>query len=412
MNTIHKNLRESSILLGELDSYKPRKGILIDGGHTSRAMVDPKTDKTIDGGPSNAWVKLDAGEDTQTVVLAIRELVLAVNSKVNFWDADNPSFINGYMFNGSSQHLMNPDTVDEVVKIKRMFGDIDVIVPKDKLSVLDTFLDNEMDDGEVEWEITDKNKLTDDWYYVGRPKSYAKLPDQTVTLWYYKPRNQIVQLDFEGDVMCKIYQNTSKSYTTPSSWIKFSKSSPMEDLEHDIKGLSHKIMLRALARSVFRLGLVVTLTPTGKPSGSKRHRMPSEYTFNPAGEQGGLRKAYERAGVHRVKGMEVPAYKFIEAKDAKAVHGDKAYIKDLPTVFKMMFGVDEATDDDMKRFESFVGLISLIKEGHENGRITSDTVNTLSTYFISLMKDQSGISISEITSPVLYMKRELSSITS
>jgi hypothetical protein len=393
---------------------------LLKEGGESTAMTDPKTQKTIGGELAKPQSKLDAGQNTSVIVSDIKTLIMTLNDKINFWDKTNPFIHNGYMFNGSSQHLMNPETTEAMVAMKSEYGDIDIIIPREKLESLENYLDSSLDNNEVEWVPTTQNKVTDKWFYVGRPKSFQKIPDQTVTLWYYFPRRQVIQVDFEGDKMQTVTVN-GKDYLKPSDWAKFSKSAPMEDQHHKIKGLAHKIMLRALARSVFYLGDVAVVGKTRKPSRSQKHTQPSLYTFNPAGEQGGLRQAYKPSGTIDVDGQPTDAYEFIEAKAAKELEGDKAYIKELPKIFKMLFGADPIIHDeagyleqpsgsDLKNFESFVGLVTLIKKAHAEDRISTKTIKRLVVYFSKLMGDQSGIDEEVAKTPVKYLVNQLKPI--
>lgn len=297
----------------------------------SFAMVSPKQSKTVYGNPAVASVKLSIRGTAEEVAGDIRQLVTDLNEKLKFWKPDNPCLANGYMFNGSSQHLMNPELVKSIENLKPAFGDVDVIVPLPRLGDLEKFLDSHYDDDRTEWTPTKQNQFNAKFCYIGRPRSNHKIPDQTVTLWWYLPRKQIVQIDFEGDMMVPVvYQG--KTFLRPSQWVKFSKSSPLPDMKEGIKGLAHKIMLRTLARTVYYLGNVHVLTPTGKISKAKKHEMPSLYTFNPAGMNGGLRLSYKKTtGNPDENGNPVEGYEYVHSKAIPAMPKEYAYITDIPT---------------------------------------------------------------------------------
>lgn len=356
-----------------------KQSFLIKESGQSIASVDPKTPKTVGGQPAQASQKLDiSGGKREIVSSHIRNLALTLNNSLQFWEQNNPYIQNGYIFNGSSQHLMNPE-VDNILKkitsdssislerIKAKYGDIDIIIPKEKLTELTDWLDTK-DDNKKEWNPTSKNKVTEEFYYVGRTKSFASIPDQLVTLFWYKPNNQIVQVDFEGDDMIV----DEKGFKKPSTWTKFSKDSPLDDLAKGIKGLAGAILLRSLARGTTRLDDVIVLTPSGakkfkeKGEGSitdrdisknQRDALPSEYTLNTGGGGVGIRKAYNYLG--KVKGKD--AYEFIEAKIGRTMGPEFASIIDLNKIFKVIFKKNPSADD-INNFRSFQGLLKTMNK--------------------------------------------------
>jgi hypothetical protein len=359
------------------------KSLIKESGQ-SVASVDPKTPKTYGGQPAQASQKLDiSGGKREIVSSHIRKLAVELNKSLNFWRPDNPYIENGYIFNGSSQHLMNPE-IDNILKritsdqsvslerIKSKYGDIDIIIPKVKLDDLEAWLDRK-DDGRAEWSSTEENKITDEFYYVGRTKSYAAIPDQLVTLFWYKPYNQIVQVDFEGDDMIK----DENGFEKPSTWTKFSKDSPLDDLAKGIKGLAGAILLRALARGTTRLGDVIVLTPGGakkfrenKPltdrdiSKNQRDQLPSEYTLNTGGGGVGIRKAYNYVG--KVNGKD--AYEFIEAKAGRTMGPEFASIINLNKIFNIIFKKSPSSED-LDNFRSFQGLLKMMKKNLDTATI-------------------------------------------
>ena len=365
----------------------------------SVAAVDPKTPKSYAGQPAQASQKLDiSGGKREIVSSHIRKLALELNKSLNFWRPDNPYIQNGYIFNGSSQHLMNPEvdnilrkiTKDKSVSLERIkskYGDIDIIIPKAKLGELESWLDTK-DDGKAEWNPTYQNKVTDDFYYVGRTKSFASIPDQLVTLFWYKPNNQIVQVDFEGDDMI----TDENGFEKPSTWTKFSKDSPLDDLAKGIKGLAGAILLRALARGTTRLDNAIVLTPGGakkfkekKPltdrdiSKNQNDKLASEYTLNTGGGGVGIRKAYNYLG--KVNGKD--AYEFIEAKVGRTMGPEFASITDLTKIFNVIFKKSPSAED-LNNFRSFQGLLRMMKDN-----LNSDTIKTVMERFTEILSKES-----------------------
>lgn len=334
----------------------------------SVAAVDSKTPKTVDGQPAQATGRLkivDAnGKDIHSAVSNdVKELVHALNEKVGFWKKNNPHIENGFVFNGSSQYLMDPSKFGVLSKYKSSFGDIDVIVPKNKLNVLEKFLDS-IDDNQIVWKSTPKNKLSAHLYYVGRTKSVNALLDQTVTLWYYVPTKQIVQLDFEGDDMVL----DPNGYEKPSEWIKFAKDSPWEDLTKGIKGVAGALLLRALARATTRVPNVVVLTPGGvkrvmagaeqlTPKDitiAERDATPSTYTLNTGSGGAGLRKTYEFVKSLPYNGKVVDAWRFIDVKEIKP----EDRITNPAKIFEILFK-RAPSQEEVNSFRSFQGLLRM-----------------------------------------------------
>ena len=365
---------------------------LLSESGASVASVDPETPKTINGVPAQATQKLsivDAqGNDIHSSVSDdIKELAIALNSKVNFWKQNNPYIHNGYIFNGSSQFLMDPEKRGKLSKVKSSFGDVDVIIPKEKLTGLTTFLDS-IDDNQVEWKPTGNNSVTGKFAYVGRTKSFASIPDQLVTLWYYKPAGHVVQIDFEGDTM----ETDEKGFERPSEWTKFSKDSPWDDLTVGIKGLAGALMLRALTRAATRLGdnVIVLTTAAGlkiKPgdtvtdkqvSTAAKHVMPSKYTLNTGGGGAGIREAYKFVGDVIYNGKKVKAYRFVDAPETKP----EERIIGVSKIYEVLFGV-APSGDERASFRSFQGLLKSMKK-----HLDSETIRFAVDRFTELLENE------------------------
>ena len=361
---------------------------LLNESGQSIAAVDPKTQKTVDGHPAQATTKLKIvdtqGTDIHSTVSGdVRELVHALNDKAHFWKKNNPHIESGFVFNGSSQFLMDPSKFGLLSKYKSGFGDIDVIVPKEKLDALESYLDS-IDDNAVEWNPTVGNRVSKNFYYVGRTKNARALAEQTVTLWYYVPAKQVVQIDFEGDDMTLDPQG----YEKPSEWNKFIKDSPWSDLESGIKGLAGAILLRGLTRAATALpnavyvtnkaaeaiagGLTDGLYTKGKTdkkgnvtpgksliSVNATHALPSQYTLNTSGAgHAGVRKAYRLVAKDvPYEGKTVDVYTDIPASESKP----EDRVTNVPKVFELIFK-RKPSSTDIQEFRSYKGLLTLMKE--------------------------------------------------
>lgn len=375
------------------EMFEEGPSILSEAEGKSIAAIDANTIKTVNGQPAAATTKLKIvgpdGKDVKNKVSSdVKELVHALNGNIGFWKKGNPYIENGFVFNGSSQYLMSGDEkYKELAKYKSSFGDIDVIVPKSKLPSLKSFLDG-IDDNKVEWTPTLENKVTNAFHYVGNPKGQS-IPDQMVTLWYYTPTNQVVQVDFEGDDMFIDPQG----YEKPSEWIKFSKDSPWEDLVVGIKGLAGALMLRSLARAATVLPNAVVLTPGGykkvmagtvkeltdkEVTKAAQHSVPSAYTLNTGGGGTGIRKAYEFVKTMPYNGKMVDAYKFVEAKETKP----EDRIIDVSEIFKILFKKAPSAEEKAS-FRSFRGLLNLAKK-----YMDKNTINLAMSRFSEILSKE------------------------
>ena len=348
-------------------------GRLLKESGQSVASVGPRPEdaKTVNGDPAQASTKLSIVDDDKSIAdkvsSDVKEFVKALNSRIHFWKDNNPYIDNGYIFNGSSQHLINPETSPYISQYKPTFGDVDIIVPKSKLEGLKVFLDS-IDDNKIEWKPTAGNKITNKFHYIGRTKSMAGIPDQVVALWWYVPKKQVVQIDFEGDDM-----TTDKGgFERPSDWTKFTKDSPYSDLQVGIKGLAGALMLRALARATTRKEGAVVVKPTsaakivaGQTTITDKDiriagGVPDQATartLNTGGGGAGMRLAYKKVGDVTYNGKPVEAYVKVEPKDV----GEKDRTTDIADIFKTFFG-KKPSADELKVFRSFTGLLSLMKK--------------------------------------------------
>lgn len=384
MKNIEKIKRDANLGI-ELAKQLIREEIalLTESGQSVAMAFDKETEtvigpKTVNGQPAQATTKLrivdPQGKDIRSAVSGdVKELIYALNSKVGFWKKNNPYIENGFVFNGSSQYLMSGDAkYKELAKYKSGFGDIDVIVPKEKLDTMEAYLDN-IDDRKVEWTPTPENKVSKNFYYVGRTKNQRALAGQTVTLWYYAPVKQVVQIDFEGDEMTLDPQGFEK----PSEWNKFIKDSPWQDLTAGIKGLAGAILLRGLTRAATALPNAVYVTNStalkiqsgelkslvntkGKSMVSTNaiHSLLSQYTLNTSGSgHAGVRKAYRLVAKNMDhEGKKVDVYTDIAASESKP----EDRINSVNKVFELIFK-RKPSGQDVENFRSYVGLLTLMK---------------------------------------------------
>lgn len=246
------------------------------------------------------------------------------------------------LFNGSASFIMDP-SVDEVelLKYKKMAGDIDVIVP-DYLKVkLWDFL-NELEN----------KKITENIRYMGSNKpTIQSIGDQINAIF-------LVQFD-DFKIACQVdFEFLPFENNQPTEWARFSHSSSFDDAKQYIKAVHHKYLIRAIvgSSSLRRDVLIATNKSTFnniKISKSKNSLNPKMLKFSVSK---GLRVAYEplidnEGKIIKIDGKEV--YKEIPTSQSD-------YITSIQEIFKICF--KDVESKDIKKFYSFVGLVELMKK--------------------------------------------------
>ena len=249
----------------------------------------------------------------------------------------------GEAFNGSSAHLFNPKISSaDYVKHKGMTGDIDVTVPKEKLkNIFQLFAKHENQD------------ITNEYHYLGQNK-VEFYGHQVNSVFRLKKPKTNVQIDFEG----VDYNENHK----PTEFSRFGHNSDWKDVEQGLKGLAHKYLIINLARSLSVMKDVVVLTPTSpseppdkvKVSSAASQLAPTNIAFS---VDRGVREKY--APAVDSKGNQVfvdgkPAFRLLATKDSK-------YHRNIDVIYTMIFK-KKPKPDDMKKFQSFVGIIDLLKK--------------------------------------------------
>lgn len=216
---------------------------------------------------------------------------------------------------GSSLHFFNKQIPDSIFAEKKpTVGDIDTQIDKNMAEQVKKWLDS--------LNNTRMGYLT----FVG----YKSSAGQYITLWTIDKYNLNIQIDLE----MVDYENKM-----PTSWSIFSHSSSWDDIQASVKGVFHKYLLRALTSKNMK---EITLLKGKKETPTKV--VTGTHSFSVAL---GLRKKLEPT--------EVPnTYKELATKDSK-------YITNLEEIFYTLFG-HTPTTAELKQFESFVGVLKLIKK--------------------------------------------------
>lgn len=233
---------------------------------------------------------------------------------IKIWKNEN-YVKSGKVFSGSSQHFINLEISDEdYAKHKKETGDIDIQVDESLETLLHEFFKNHKKFGTME--------------YIGQSSTAV---GQISSLFKFNKQN--VQIDFE-------FVQVGKD-GMPSGWSSFSRSSAWEDIEKGIKGVMHKFAIACLDHA---------FTDTIKVQKGKRNPTieTQEVHFFAFSVQHGLRPKYRL-----VKG-EKDVWEAIPSNEG-------TYTKDINDIFKTLFK-KTPSKADMNSFDSFVGIIELVKK--------------------------------------------------
>ena len=255
----------------------------------------------------------------------------------------------GYVFNGSSSFIMNPNTTDNILKYKPTIGDIDITVDEDYKEEIFQLL-----------ESSKLKKLTDKITYIGSNKSKIKsIGNQINAIFQYKHKDKIIncQVDFEF----LEYQDKK-----PTDWAKFSHNSSIADAIYGIKAVHHKFLLRAIVGAASINNDILVCPPSSTPdnykiSKSALHNPPRMYKFS-VGK--GLRIAYEMLGDEPIEIDGKVLYRDIPTKQSQ-------YIENLDNIFEFIYK-KTPSKQDRDYFESFGGNLQLM-QNYLNQEEISDT---------------------------------------
>lgn len=253
---------------------------------------------------------------------------------------------NGLQYNGSTSYIFDPSIDDiELIKHKETAGDIDIIVP----------------DGFKEelWNTLDKlegKEIMKGVYYMGSNKPTVSSIGEQINCVFvvdFKGRKVAAQVDFE-------FLPMESDNATPTEWAKFSHSSSFEDAKAGVKAVHHKYLIQALVGGASMRDDIVIATPSSTPVKIKLKKMkegdiPRMLKFS-VGR--GIGVAYEimrdeNGNVIQMDGKDV----YREMKPA-----ERTYETVVGEIYKLAFGRLEDHPEDVRLFNSFVGVIQLMKK--------------------------------------------------
>jgi len=247
----------------------------------------------------------------------------------------------GFMFNGSTSFIMDPKlTDDEVIDVKPSAGDFDIAIPEKHKENLWDLLD----------ELEDKDLIPGVTYKGSNKPQKSSIGDQINTVFIMDFPNGVrayAQVDFEA----LPFEDDS-----PTEWAKFSHSSSFDDATIKVKAVFHKYIIRSLVSSVSMRNDIVIATPASTKEKYKLKKVheddiPRMLKFSVSR---GIRTAYEPLGIKdEASGKEI--YKEIKTSESN-------YTTIVAEIYNLVFGDIEKNPQDVKLFNSFKGIVELMKK--------------------------------------------------
>jgi hypothetical protein len=222
---------------------------------------------------------------------------------------------------------------DEYVKYKKKVGDVDLQVDVQLQPKVRAFLEK------------NENNRFGKCTLVGVKTAMG---DTDISIWRFDEYDLNIQVDFE------YVQYDAKGF--PTEWSMFSRSSMWADMKQGIKGVAHKLMLRALnyphAKKFIR---------AAKTERSKEKEM-TDYLYAFSVSKG-LRAKYAPVYDENDKQLYkngLPVFRALETKDSK-------YETNLESLFTIYFG-QKPSGQEKEQFKSFTGLIELTKKYYSSSK--------------------------------------------
>ena len=267
---------------------------------------------------------------------------------------DEKILTSGFVFNGSTSFIMDPTLSDEeVMAAKPSAGDIDITVPEELKEDLWTYLDS----------IEGKDIIPGCTYWGSNKPTMSSIGEQinsVIVVDFPNGQRAYAQVDFE---FLPFEDNR------PTEWAKFSHSSSFADAKESIKAVNHKYLIRALVGGASIRDDIIIATNASTYDKIKLRKMADLPRMLKFSVGRGIRVAYEPI-------IDPTTNKIVE------IDGKQVY-KEIPTdrsdyktivaeIYKLAFQQLTGNEDDIKKFESFVGMLDLMKR-HLSKKQIKDT---------------------------------------
>lgn len=248
----------------------------------------------------------------------------------------------GFAFNGSTSYIMDPTLSDEeVMKYKPSAGDLDITVPEEIGPDLWEFLNK----------IEGKEILPGARYMGSNRGNKDAIGDQI---------NAVIMVDFKNNVRAYAqvdFELLPFDNDKPTEWAKFSHSSSFADAKAGVKAVHHKFLISSIVGGASVRDDIVIATPASKPDKIRLKKMSQLPRMLKFSVTRGIRSAYEpmydeNNEIIMMDGKKV--YKEIPTKDS-------SYETIVAEIYKLAFRQLDGNESDVRLFQSFVGVLELMK---------------------------------------------------
>lgn len=292
--------------------------------------------------------KIGRKEFTSKFISIFKELNKLFKKENGFplW-ANEKNLENGLQFNGSTSYIFDQTISDiEITNVKESAGDIDIIVPEGLKTEVWTLLDK----------LEGKEIIKGAKYMGSNKPTVDSIGEQINGIFLVDFKGTIVpaQVDFE-------FLPMEKDGSTPTEWAKFSHSSSFEDAKAGVKAVHHKYLIQSLVGGASIRDDIVIVTASANLSNYKdkiqdqKGQLPRMLKFS-VGR--GIGRAYELMHDENGKPLKIDGkdvYRIIKPKD-------RTYETTVAEIYKLAFGRLEGNESDIKKFNSFVGILELMKK--------------------------------------------------
>jgi len=261
------------------------------------------------------------------------------------WGYGMKSINDASAFSGSTAHFMGKDLDDEALgKLKKSFGDVDVMVPKEHADIVKAALQPGTKHGK--FTVVGTKQLG------GQVSAIVKHDDG---------KNH--QVDFE-------FKDFDKDTQSPTDFAKFSQNSHIDDLKAGLKGTAHKVLLLALTGKDAKRGVVEKIKK-GKSSYSGETSIRGQTFSQLYGMRDKHIPSLDADGKQKMHNGK-PVYNELGSENAK-------YDTDLSKIHEKLFG-KPGSDSDVEKMSSFMGTAKLMKkhlQPHEQRAVINEFASKL-----------------------------------
>ena len=299
---------------------------------------------------------LDKGLSRATFKTDLLEMLTSLDNKFKeaygepLWDPSirDEIFRSGKVFQGSSRNLFSDSIPDEQIFVDKdkpgfvEVGDVDLMIPRESGKKLFKMIN--LNDLEAGFPLTVKMK------YMGHNKVSDNESEVNAIFLYEflnSDSNEIVETFFQIDFNSADYEGGK-----PTDWEVFSRSASIEDKAEGISGVNHKYILEVIADlgNPPPIGAYLA-TPAATAENPKMSsvKLSGIKTLDVGGGYG---SRYEKLDWQH-NGNDV--YKYLKRAERKDT------TKIIKEIFIGLFPEVEPTEANLKDFESFRGVLEIIK---------------------------------------------------